>query len=445
MIGDGIFRFNSTQKRAFIKRYDDARSNLDIVKFVPASGAATRMFKNLFKWVEGPIFHEAEIHSFFEKAEQFPFFDSWMNAANENDIETFHTGLEAKVKWLNLLVSDSGMNYARLPKGLLKFHKYSDQIETPVSEHLKETKSYGTEDNLRIHFTVSEEHLTNFKKEVSQLTSEERFSGNWEIGYSSQSPSTNTVFVDTNDRLMTEGNAPLTRPGGHGSLIHNLNAIHADLIFIKNIDNVCHERLLSITNSNKKLLGGTLLELREDLGKILRDLQKGLIDQSTLDKIQEKWRLRIPNESHALRSFLNRPIRVCGMVKNEGEPGGGPFWCFDDKYKESLQIVEQAQIDRSNLNQRQILENSTHFNPVDIVCCTKDLAGQDIDLQGFIDKDQYFVSTKNHLETEIKVLEWPGLWNGAMADWTTVFVEVPPATFNPVKVVSDLLNSNHLD
>jgi len=443
---DGIFKFSSAKKSQLIRLFEQKQSQLDIVKFVPASGAATRMFKAILEWIESPQLNQEAIDRFFAKAEEYPFFNDWMACANDTDTETFHTGLAAKVKWLKLLTGAEGLNYSNLPKGLIPFHDYGDLVSTPVAEHLKEAIAYGQGiDQIKIHFTVSEDHQAGFEEEVKKNIQSPLFEGHkWRIEYSHQSAATNTVFIDSAGQLVKEHGVALTRPGGHGALIHNLNSIDADIVFIKNIDNVCHGRLGSITNQNKKLLAGTLLKLKEDLRVVQHQLLKGMIDESTLEKIREKWGIRLPKKSHQLRAYLQRPIRVCGMVKNEGEPGGGPFWCHDETFGESLQIVEQAQIDQTILSQKQILEKATHFNPVDIVCSLKDFDGKKIDLEKHIDSSQYFVSNKNYGNTPIRVLEWPGLWNGAMAHWITVFVEVPPATFNPVKQVTDLLKTNHL-
>lgn len=443
-VGGGIIRLTSKEQAAAVKRYNEATGVVPM-KFVPASGAATRMFKGVLQWIDNPQAHQEEIDAFFDRAEDFIFFDQWLEAANNADVETYEAGIPSKVKWLQLLVSEEGLGFTSKPKGLLPFHAYPEAA-TPIVEHLKEAMDYAVSDNkARLHFTVSPEHRSAFEEEVAILLAQSPFSEiEWEIGFSHQDPETDTVAVDEKNTLIEVDGQVLRRPGGHGALIHNLNALDADLIFIKNIDNVAHGRLLKETVQHKKAIAGILLELREDLQHLNRELGKGLIDEVHIRELRDKWKIRIPKDFQKLKAYLKRPIRVCGMVKNQGEPGGGPFYTTDSFTGESLQIVEQAQIDKKDSRQRHILSNATHFNPVDLVCYVKDLKGRPIDLTQYVDDDLYFIAQKSHQGIDIKALEWPGLWNGGMAHWITIFVEVPIETFNPVKVVSDLLRPAHL-
>lgn len=443
-VGGGIIRLTPKERAAAVKRYDEARGFVPM-KFVPASGAATRMFKGVLKWIDNPKTHQKEIDVFFDRAEEFIFFEQWLEVANNADVETYQAGLSSKVKWLQLLVSEEGLAYASKPKGLLPFHAYPE-VATPITEHLKEAMEYAMSDNkARLHFTVSPEHRASFEKEVANLLTQSPFNEiEWEIGFSHQDPETDTVAVDEKNALVEIKGEVIKRPGGHGALIHNLNGLDADLIFIKNIDNVAHGRMLKETSEHKKAIAGILLELRTDLQHLDGELAKGLIDEVHIRELRDKWKIRIPKDFQKLKAYLKRPIRVCGMVKNQGEPGGGPFYTTDRFTGESLQVVEQAQIDNKDSRQRHILSNSTHFNPVDLVCYVKDLKGNSIDLTQYVDDDLYFIANKSHQGRDIKALEWPGLWNGGMAHWVTIFVEVPIETFNPVKEVGDLLRPAHL-
>lgn len=444
-VGDGIFRLDDKLKADAVKAFDKAQGKVLIQKFVPASGAATRMFKRIFQWIADPEGNRKEINAFFKRVEEFAFFEAWVKAVDKADVETFQSGLQSKVRWLETLVGPEGLDLAAKPKGILSFHKY-DTPATPVQEHLSEALAYASSDGqARVHFTVSEEHLGAFEKAVAKAlqalgVQEDQVS----VTYSHQKPSTDTIAVDDASRPIEMNGELVLRPGGHGALIHNLNDLDADVVYIKNIDNVAHKRLYEETVQSKKLLGGILLQIKEDFLGLHTQVSKGLVDQVSIDQCRDKWGLRIPRDYQKLKDYLGRPIRVCGMVKNEGEPGGGPFWCIDKHTGESLQIVEQSQVESDNFRQGSILRSATHFNPVDLVCSLKDLEGNKIDLLSFIDGDQYFITEKSMDGKTIKALEWPGLWNGAMSHWVTVFVEVPISTFNPVKEIADLLRPTHM-
>lgn len=443
-VGDGIFRLSEKERKLAITTFDEKAGSLELVKFVPASGAATRMFKRIYQWIGSPGEHRDQIEAFFERAEELAFFESWLQAADRADVETFASGLESKVRWLQLLVADQGVNYADKPKGLIPFHLYDNPV-TPLEEHLHESVHYALgREGAKVHFTVSPEHEEAFNVMAAQARIAAAPGVPLHVSYSHQKKHTDTIAVTADNIPVEEGGRPVFRPGGHGALIHNLNELEADLVFIKNIDNVCHRRLLHETVEHKKVLAGTLLHLRQDLMALHEQVSKGLVDQVSIQVLRDKWRIRIPKDYKKLRQYLQRPIRVCGMVKNEGEPGGGPFWCLDKHTGESLQIVEQSQVDLSKSRQSMIAGSATHFNPVDIVCSLRDLEGQKIDLLKYVDEDLYFIAGKSIAGRDIKALEWPGLWNGGMAHWITVFVEVPVTTFNPVKEISDLLRPAHL-
>jgi hypothetical protein len=442
---EGIHSFNNADRKDFIRSYEARMSELDIVKFVPASGAATRMFRNVYQWVEAPKKHRKAIDKLFKQADYFPFFGQWKDAADSAKIGTFEGSLEAKVKWLKLLLDD-GLKFATKPKGLIPFHVHNDISRSPLFEHIAEAIAYAEgKEKAHIHFTISENLQSDFEKEVESILGSLDLNDRIQVDYSFQNESTHIVSVDEyNAPLMNDKGDAVMRPGGHGALIHNLNTIDADIVFIKNIDNVCHPRLLDLTAANKKYLAGILLSVRDDFQSLYDQVSKGLLDATNIEQARDKWRLRIPRDYQKLKEYLKRPIRVCGMVKNDGETGGGPFWSLDKYTGESLQIVESAQVNTKEMRQEMILNSSTHFNPVDLVCSVRDYKGSKIDLTDFIDENQYFISEKTMNGQPIKALEWPGLWNGGMAHWVTVFVEVPSATFSPVKEVSDLLRTNHL-
>lgn len=444
--GDGIHQVSREFRNDYIRAYDESLPNLEVIKFVPASGAATRMFRKVFQWIEIPEKHKKEINQFFKKAEQLPFFEAWVSKCNELDVETFEGGMASKVKWLNVLVSQKGLNYSNMPKGLIPFHQY-DTVVTPIHDHLLEAKEYGCgKKGARLVFSISEEHQAQFAQQAEAYAESLFESGDdWSCEFTFQDASTDTVCLNEQGEIYkSEDGNPVKRPGGHGALIYNLNALDADLIFIKNIDNVVHKRLLQQTVMHKKLIGGMLLQLRQELMALHEQVSKGLVDATSIDQVREKWNLRVPRDYVKLKEYLKRPIRVCGMVKNEGEPGGGPFWCLDKYTGESVQIIEQSQIDKANMRQEMIMNSAAYFNPVDIVCCVRNLQGEKIDLLEFRDPNQYFTAEKSLNQESIRVLEWPGLWNGAMSKWISVYVEVPNTTFNPVKEVSDLMRPNHL-
>ena len=442
---EGIHSFNNADRKDFIRSYEAAMPNLEILKFVPASGAATRMFKDVYQWVEAPKKHRKAIDKFFKEAKNIAFFSLWQKAANEMGLDAYAGVLESKVKWLRLLLDD-GLMFAQMPKGLIPFHKHNDDLRSPVFEHMSEAMEYAKgKDKARIHFTINESFLSSFEDEVKSVIEKLGIPDKIDVDFSFQDNSTRTIAVnDENTPLLDEKGTPVMRAGGHGALIHNLNNQDADIVFIKNIDNVCHPRQLDLTVANKKYLAGVLLSVRGDFQSLYDQVSKGLLDATNIEQARDKWRLRIPRDYQKLKEYLKRPIRVCGMVKNDGDPGGGPFWSLDKYTGESLQVVESAQVNTKEMRQDMILNSATHFNPVDLVCSTRDYKGKKIELTDFIDENQYFISNKSINGQSIKALEWPGLWNGAMAHWITVFVEVPNATFNPVKVVPDLLKANHL-
>lgn len=471
--GDGIEVLAESEVASLSTYYDTHSSKKKVVKFVPASGAASRMFKTLFNFLEQAEntpqkelinadkgFNSA--WSFADRIGDFAFYDDLEAAMQENKLDLSackNTGDFASI--INYLINHVGLDYGKLPKGLLKFHSYPDGNRVSMEEHLVEAASYARsgEDKAYVHFTVSKEHLDKFKQKADEVISkyEKQFGIDYDISYSVQKPSTDTLAVDLNNEPFRENdNSILFRPGGHGALIENLGDIDADLVFIKNIDNVVPDRLKDETTLHKKAIGGLLLKLQDQVFNYLKLLQGHPLDNKLLTDIEhfakEDLKIDIPasynksldeGKKKMLFSLLNRPMRICGMVKNEGEPGGGPFWMENSDGKISLQVVESSQIDLNNPEQKNHVANATHFNPVDLVCATKDFNGKPFDLHDFIDHQTGFISEKSKDGRELKALELPGLWNGAMSDWITLFVEVPIITFNPVKTVNDLLRDQH--
>ena len=468
VIGNGILKFTEAEEKELIKLYDSKLEDLDILKFVPASGAASRMFKALFNFLEVYNPEEETLEAYFERT-------------NDKDLKVFSEGLERlpfykkvierlqnhngstgkKVhRFVSELMGENALNYGFYPKGLLPFHDYKDVAATPFEEHLKEGALYASSNGkAKLHFTVSEQHEEMFKDEfthagprVSKDTGLE-----YEIVYSFQKSSTDTLAVDVDNKpFRNDDGTVLFRPGGHGALIENLNDQDADIIFIKNIDNVAVMKDAKAVADSKKVLAGTLLKVQQKAFDYAEQLDRGDLSDANISKIKaflnEHLNVRFAKnfdskstseKTGILKDKINRPIRIGGMVKNEGEPGGGPFWVSNTKGEVSLQIIESAQIDMENKQQANIMKNSTHFNPVDLVCGVRNYKGEKYDLIKFVDDKQGFITDKTKDGKELKALELPGLWNGAMAFWNTIFVEVPLVTFNPVKSVVDLLKDSH--
>jgi hypothetical protein len=358
------------------------------------------------------------------------------------------------------LLESAGLNYGALPKGLLKFHRYADGVRTPLEEHLVEGALYaaGKTGEVNVHFTVSTEHRALFEKLVAAKAAEyeAKYGTTYHISFSEQKPSTDTVAADMENKPFRDKDGKLLfRPGGHGALIENLNDLDADIVFIKNIDNVVPDRLKADTVTYKKLLAGVLVTLQKQAFEYLELLDGGHYSHEQLETIirfvQQQLRCRRTDLKELedadlviyLRKKLNRPMRVCGMVKNVGEPGGGPFLAYNPDGTISLQILESSQIDMNDPEKKAMFEKGTHFNPVDLVCAVRDYKGNKFNLLKHVDKATGFISYKSKNGKDLKALELPGLWNGSMSDWNTVFVEVPLSTFNPVKTVNDLLREQH--
>lgn len=458
----GIQVWEETQVQHYQSYFQRKAAELDIVKFVPASGAASRMFKDLFSFLEtdGDLAKNGFTQKFIESLQQFAFYQD-LEVVLQQEGESIASLLEKKEykKLVAALLTETGLNYGNLPKGLLKFHAYSDANRCPAEEHLIEGIQYGIGKNkqVQIHFTVSPEHEEGFVKEISQHLPrlQEQAGLAFTLSYSHQKKSTDTIAVnEANEPFLEDDGSLLFRPAGHGALLENLNEVAADLIFIKNIDNVVPDRLKPVTKSYKMALAGLLLEVQARVFEALKVLEE--VSSQSVSKAQEVYvsdlggivpqtlqGASLTEQAAFFQAKLNRPIRVCGMVKNTGEPGGGPFWIQEKDGTQSLQILETAQIDLNNSESKQHFQASTHFNPVDLVCGTRDYRGQAFDLLQFRDMNTGFITEKSKSGKVLKALELPGLWNGAMAHWNTLFVEVPLITFNPVKTINDLLREEH--
>ncbi len=470
----GLHQYSDADASDLAAYFDEHYSDYMILKFVPASGAASRMFKTLFEFMESYGGSPDDISKyeadqsfnspfyFFTNIHKFAFYDQLKSTLAEAGYSLDQL-LETKAynTILEFFLMDKGLGYTSLPKGLLKFHDYKDEARLAVEEHMVEGAHYANDkENIsRVHLTVSPEHQGKFNDAINSKKPkyENRFDVKYDIGFSQQKPSTDTIAVDpANEPFRNPDGSLLFRPGGHGALIENLNDLRGEIIFIKNIDNIVPDRLKGETFLYKKVIGGLLFKLQEQNFQFLEMLEDGnLLDEELkqIKKFAEKeMNIFIPDAYEGydkmeqidfLYNKMNRPMRICGMVKNEGEPGGGPFWVIDENDFESLQIVEASQIDFSDEHQKEIVHQSTHFNPVDLVCGVKDFKGNNFDLHEFIDPETGFISTKSKDGKDLKAQELPGLWNGAMADWITVFVETPLITFNPVKTINDLLRPQH--
>lgn len=461
-VEEGILKLTEEEQQAFAEAWDEAAKSLHIVKFVPASGAASRMFKDLFSFSEAnyDVPTTDFEKTFFNNLEHYAFFcalDAQCKTLHNKSCKELMKEGEYK-KIVNALLQKEGLNYGQLPKGLLLFHRYEDSVRTPAEEHLVEGALYAKEADgtVNVHFTVSPEHRSLFETHIKENVPalEEKFGVKYNISFSEQKSSTDTVAATPNNEpFRLDDGSLLFRPAGHGALIENLNDITADILFIKNIDNVVPDRLKPATVHNKKMLAGVLVSLQKKTFKYLQLLESGQYSPIDLQEIKlflEKelcCKTLLPLEGKALADYLyqklNRPMRVCGMVPNVGEPGGGPFLVYNQDGSISLQILESSQINMDDEKSKAMFVKGTHFNPVDLVCAVKNYKGEKFNLPDFVDKNTGFISLKSKNGRELKALELPGLWNGAMSDWNTVFVEVPLITFNPVKTVNDLIREQH--
>lgn len=469
---NGIIKLDSNLIETYKTYYESRINDISVVKFVPASGAATRMFKFLFRFINEYDPSQQSLNSFINKnklkdlntfrvgLEKFPFYDAVIKHL-QNRFENFVelNDDEQLYRFVHAMLDESGFNFGNSPKGLLPFHNYKNGVSTPFEEHLYETALFTSSQHPSyLHFTISERFQDHFYNEFKRIEEQvEQITGtNFEVSFSYQQEATDTIAVDLNNSPFRDADGRLHfRPSGHGALLTNLNQLEADVVIIKNIDNVVVKKYKDEVALYKKVLGGILLKIQERSFNYLNLLDsksyeandieaiKGFLEND-LNVVIAKDYQKYSDQSKLdyLKENLNKPIRVCGMVKNEGEPGGGPFW-VENNNGISLQIVESAQINKTNEKQKNIFNNSTHFNPVDLVCGIKNYKGEKFNLENYVDYQAAFITQKTVAGKDIKALELPGLWNGSMANWNTIFVEVPLITFNPVKTVNDLLKPQH--
>lgn len=474
-VGDGIVRLSAGEAAELHEFHERAAAAGRLTKFVPASGAATRMFKELSYFLTGPgrsvswdqlreqaaagQAEAAALREFLDNLERFAFHADLGRVFDRRDRALAGArNMDEAREIIEGLLSAEGLNYLGLPKGLLAFHVYGDGARTAFEEQLAEAAGYvrDGEGQSRLHLTVSPGHEELFRERFETIRPllRKRHDAEFDISYSTQSSSTNTLAVDPDNRPFRDGAGELLfRPGGHGALIENLDQLRADLVYVKNIDNVQPEWNRRDTLEWKKTLAGYLVRVQGEIFEMLRRLKRDS-SMATLRRGEDFLLQRLGQFAElddasadrlrdALLERLDRPVRVCGVVRNTGEPGGGPFWVVDDTGRVSRQLVETAQVDPHDEEQQAILRGSTHFSPVDLVCGVRDVSGEPFDLHGFVDTDAVLVAEKSFEGRPLKALERPGLWNGAMARWITVFVEVPLSTFTPVKSVLDLLRPEH--
>jgi nicotinamide riboside kinase len=471
-INDGILAFSKEEAKYFSNFFDDKKSNIKLKKFVPASGAASRMFKFLSEFLNEFKVGEESINAYINRKndknlplflvakEKLPFYNEVLEVTKAITLQYDSLDKDSKdYEFIKTMLSSKYFDFANKPKGILAFHQYKNHTATAIEEHLKECAFYASaNDKSNLHLTVSDEHRKDFEVIINKVKTkvENEFKITINVIYSYQNKSSDVIAVDSDGNpFRDENDSIIFRPGGHGALIENLNNLNADIVFIKNIDNVIQNQS-EIIALYKKALAGLLLQHQEVIFKYLKMLENNSISNDELMEIVNYIILKLniaikddfvkytkESKIEHLQTILNRPIRVCGMVKNEGEPGGGPFWVTDKKGKTFLQIIESSQIDIKDDKQLRIFGSATHFNPVDLVCGIKDYKGQKFDLTQYVDANSGFVVEKNHKGKSYRAFELPGLWNGAMAKWLTLFVEVPLITFNPVKTVNDLLKPAH--
>lgn len=461
-VQNGIEVVSEEEQQGFVNLFETAKDKLDLLKFVPASGAATRMFKFLHQFLENykpenddiDAFLQKEknenLRIFFNSMDDFAFSDLVKKQLDEK-YPTYQNFKKGKQYYLFVkeMLEESGLNFSNTPKGLIPFHKYEDRYVTAFGEQLYEAAFYATSNGTsNLHFTVSDNHEEKFRKRFEDVEHivEKKTGVNFKISYSFQKKETDTVAVTLENEIFFDANGDLLfRPSGHGALLQNLNDVDADIVFIKNIDNVVSESYVETIAFQKKMLAGKLISLQQNIFKFVEKLHSENVSEETLREITSFIfeELNIQNiivDKEMLLKILERPIRICGVVENTGAPGGGPFLVKDKDGNLSYQIVEMSQIDVQNPHQKTLVDQATHFNPVDLVCGVRNYKGEKYNLLEFSDPDAGFISSKSYHGQSIKALELPGLWNGAMANWNTVFVEVPLITFNPVKTVNDLLH-----
>jgi len=466
-LGDGIQQLSKEEEDKLLEEWSHLARDGRLAKFVPASGAATRMFRDMKSALQELTEGSTEstdsglMHRLASALPHFPFWERLQSVAGTGEPTLGLVPGREKVRQLLIsLLEPSGLGLATLPKGLIEFHLYESGPRSAFEEQLVEGATHlaAAGGTCRYHFTVSAEHLAAFESSLASAAPriERRTSMDLEVSFSTQSPSTDTLAVDLENRpFRLQSGELLFRPAGHGSLIENLHQLDGDIVFIKNIDNIAPERQHEDSGRWKRLLAGKLGQLQRSLFALAGRLEAACTEQlveEALEFLRQEVGVQVSRESldpslltrrKVVLDLLDRPLRVCGVVRNEGQPGGGPFWVHQRGRGLTCQVVEAAQVDRDDPAQDEVWSASTHFNPTDLVCGLRSRKGEPYELSRFIDPEMSFVTEKSHEGRPLRALERPGLWNGAMAGWNTVFVEVPLATFTPVKTVFDLLQPEH--
>ena len=433
-LGEGILKISKKDENYLIQLFE--KEIFSTCFFIPASGSGSRMFQFLFDFLDEPNEdNRSKVEKFLNHISDFAFFQQ-LPSETRKKLKSHDLDLD---EFVSFLLNNHGMGYGELPKGLIPFHKTDPFILTPFQEQVLQGIKMKDED-VSFHFTIQSKFEKAIKKGILQaqgLTGQ-----SYDISFSDQDVSTNAIaFIENGEPFRREDGVVLERPAGHGALLDNLNRIESDLVFIKNIDNIQHLSKSDETISIWKLLGGVVLECKNEITQLLNNSSF-----EGLKKLNDRFELFDPNSildlnEQEIKDLLNRPIRVCGMVKNEGQPGGGPFWVNDNGIV-SKQIVEKSQITMRG-KQYRLMVQSTYFNPVMIVASMKDQDGNKYDLRKYKDDSKFFVVRKKYKGQDIRFTELPGLWNGSMANWNTIFVEIPSNTFSPVKTVLDLLEDAH--
>ncbi len=458
-VGDGIRRFSAEDLARLGARWEGEAAKGRGMKFVPASGAGTRMFQSFLKILHGE--NEPAAEALMQGLPRFPFFEALRGVMAQagHSVEACLQKKDYQTV-ARFLLTEAGLNYATLPKALILFHRYPQGSRTPFEEHLAEAAAYvsDAQGRCRLHFTVSEEHRPMLEAFLQQaLPRFQKGPTRYEVQFSVQAKSTDTLAADAQNRPFRDRNGDLVfRPAGHGALLQNLESSGGDIVFLKNIDNVAPEGKGAEAAAYKKAMAGHLLEIQETCFSYLNRLETGSLASVELAEIEAfisstlaatlppDWPERRPAERERwLFERLNRPLRVAAVVPNHGEPGGAPFWVEEVGVGFSLQIIESAQVDRKDPEQERVFRSASHFNPVDLVCAIRDYRGRPFALANFVDAETGFLSEKSHEGRPLRALELPGLWNGSMARWNTVFVEAPASTFSPVKKIEDLLRPEH--
>lgn len=438
-VGNGIVKMDQLTKETCREYFKEHFRNYQIYFFVPASGSGSRMFKDVFSYIENEE-DSVAIQVLKERFNEFPF-----SSLIDEDLPEYYSEQHFQ-EMLYKMLSKEGLNLGDQPKCLIPFHRYGKELKTPIEEHVIMSLNIMNLKSPYLHFTIQKEHHKQVVQTLDELKEKKKLDFNYEISF--QNPLTDAIAFSENGNFLNSDHEVLRRPGGHGALLDNLNQINADFVFLRNIDNVQHEDFASESVRTRQVLAGFLMSKVDTIHQFLNDIDAEKVD---LDKVKSWLNMNLdrtlpdlPKKEllQWLRDIFNRPIRVCGMVKNTGLPGGGPFWVKDSNGKLTRQIIEKAQVS-SLPEQKHIFEKSTHFNPVEIVGNLKDYKGKKFNLFDFNDENQYFLVKKYQKGEKIKYVEHPGLWNGSMSEWLTFFIEIPSHTFSPVKSVTDLLNPLH--